>query len=391
LGIGRWNEVEVWPIKWLRSSKNIKILGIDFYPTIAETLQKTYEKIKNNVRGLLINAENRVLTIPQKILYFNTFVMPVMEYASKIFPLPIALTKYVQSFANTFIWRRKTEAIKITEVYNTYLDGGFNLINTKSKCNALFLSTLVNQLLQKNKNTTSHGIEYFIGIRVTFLKEVQPGPHQVNTNQIFTKAINLIRNLHKENPNTDWHTITTKQIYNILLTKLKTTPKIKLKNPLICYNNAFKNITNPFLSPTTREHVLFALHNILPTADRKQKCKQRADSNCHFCQQRETLAHLFECSTSIPAMKWLMRKLFLIDTNIKKNTINDLISLNFKLTPKKKNNSAIWLIGNFNLAIWKSRQKRNAKNITQEVTYTINRKIRLLRTRKNFKENFQIF
>ena len=114
---------------------------------------------------MLQNAEARILTIPQKIIYFNTFVMPVIEYASKVFPMPQYLTKYVQSVANTYIWRGKTEQLKVSEMHHTYQEGGFNLINTISKCHALFLTTPVRQFLQKKRtcHITFNAISHWNG------------------------------------------------------------------------------------------------------------------------------------------------------------------------------------------------------------------------------------
>ena len=60
------------------------------------------------------------------------------------------------------------------------------------------------------------------------MQKIKPGPHQAFLNPIFTKAITNLKTLHKTNPNIDWFSITTKQIYNVLTKKQKKTPKIIL-------------------------------------------------------------------------------------------------------------------------------------------------------------------
>ena len=62
--------------------------------------------------------------------------------------------------------------------------------------------------------------------------------------------------------------------------------------------------------------------------------------------------------------------------------------LNFKVNKKETHNTLVWLIAKFSLALWKSRMKKNARTITQYKIETINRKIRFIKMKKNYKEHF---
>jgi len=309
LGIGLWANLDRWPLTWLKCSPFIKILGVDFYPSLTDTTSQSYQKILRNVKGLLQIAECRCLTLPQRIVYFNTFVMPVVEFVAKVFPIPLSICKRIQSMGNTFIWRGKIEQVKIKEMHNTYEDGGFNLTNVTKKCEALFIRTLLQQFLTSRNICSNAALQFFIGIRLKLLKQIKRSPHQVTTNQIFMKAISKIKFLHKENPSTDWEIITTKAIYQLLIKKELISPKIIAKNPGYNFSLAFKNTKNKFISPTIKEHALLTIHNILTTQDRLQRCNYQNDGSCLFCQQRETISHLRSCRESTPAVKWLKRKI----------------------------------------------------------------------------------
>ena len=92
---------------------------------------------------------NRLLTVPQRIIYFNTYVYPICGFLANIFPLPASVTKQIQSFGNTFIWKGKHEQIAVNEIFSKYNQGGFNLINVKIKSKSFFLSNLIRNLNEK--------------------------------------------------------------------------------------------------------------------------------------------------------------------------------------------------------------------------------------------------
>lgn len=143
----------------------------------------------------------------------------------------------------------------------------------------------------------------------------------------------------------------TKEIYKLLIPKTLTRPKIITNNPLTCFKNSFYNTTNAFLSPVTKEHFLFSLHNILRTADTRDKC---------------TVADITSC---LPAV--ITRILTTINPDIKNIKMRDLMFLNFKLKDKKKHNTAVWLLAYFGLALWEA---RTSKEIIEEIIAVINYK-----------------
>ena len=283
------------------------------------------------------------------------------------------------------------EQLKTTEIYNTYTDGGLNLVDVKTRCIAHFIAPLIKQFLRTKESNVSDALQYFIGTRLTFIPKLKPGPHQDSINPIFNKAIMWLKDLKIISPSLDWNNVSTKSVYDVLISKIKTRLKVKIRNPLIYFKNSFKNVTNPFLSPTAKEHTLFPLHNILPTADRRQRCRRQKNNSCYFCHRRETVPHIFGCKKSTPALKWFLRRLTLIDNECSNLKINEIMLLNFMLNEKKKQNTPIWLTVNFSLALWKARLKQNKTTITKEVTTNLKRKIRLLKHNQMYKENLQFF
>ena len=87
------------------------------------------------------------------------------------------------------------------------------------------------------------------------------------------------------------------------------------------------------MDPIDKEHIFFQLHDIQQSRDLK-KCKQISSGNCDYCGQEETLAHIYACYTSQPVMKWLIRQLKKIDTDLAEITIGKILTLNFNLTDK---------------------------------------------------------
>ena len=206
--------------------------------------------------------------------------------------------------------------------------------------------------------------------------------------QIFNNSIQELKDLHKNNPGLDWSLITQKILYEAFIQPISQKPKIQTKYPAFNFQNSFKNSTNTNLKANTKEHMILTLHNILPTNDRLKNCNYSNNGCCFFCQQRETISHVFECNTSTPAVKWVLRKMFFIQPSTQTTVIRDIFLLNFVLSDTKKQNSAVWLISNFSLALWKARKKKDPSRIIGETVETLKMKFRRLKLNPIYEEKF---
>jgi hypothetical protein len=148
-------------------------------------------------------------------------------------------------------------------------------------------------------------------------------------------------------------------IYCILINKPPNSKDIPMK-PKIFTDNIIPNpkvslsyLSSPILSPPTREHLFFTLHNLLLTRVRKKRLKIDTDDNCTHCKQApEDIQHIFLCPASQPAVNWMRRKIDGIAPELAKENHFSNFTLNFSIVDSNRKFSVIWLIANFINAIW---------------------------------------
>ena len=86
----------------------------------------------------------------------------LIEHAAKIIPFSPPTTNTIQSLGYTFIWRGKSERLAVSEMYNTYLEGGLNLTHLTSlthEANAPHYTSvpcLINTWKRKKQLLTMH-------------------------------------------------------------------------------------------------------------------------------------------------------------------------------------------------------------------------------------------
>lgn len=54
MGLGAWRGRNHWPIDWIASTDEIKLLGIHYSPTIQQTAERNWKRINNKISGILV-------------------------------------------------------------------------------------------------------------------------------------------------------------------------------------------------------------------------------------------------------------------------------------------------------------------------------------------------
>jgi hypothetical protein len=152
-------------------------------------------------------------------------------------------------------------------------------------------------------------------------------------------------------------TIKNKELYTELMIEKVQAPKVISKNPGTDFSLTFKAITNRILTPMQKEHIFYQIHNILPTKDRLIRCRQDIDPNCNQCGNPENLWHIFICPKTLPATKYVQRKIEKIYNYKFFPSVKEICLLQFPPNPKKSQREAIHVAANFTLTLWKTRKK----------------------------------
>lgn len=289
--LGVWTEEYQRPVTWINSVDSIKMLGIHWHQTISKTIDQNCITLVKKIKQSIQNTFNRLLTIQQKVIFFNSFIIPKLSHFAKILPIPKEHSEKIQQIGHNFIWRHQFERLAKNELYQPISEGGLNLVNAKVKFNSLFLKTILTNLTEIDTSENGKVIKYWIGLRLRHFFSVKPGPNCERPLLFLTDSVECIKKLGKQKMLTQ--ETATKEIYQILILEEQKTPKVIFKSLNINFKPGFKAITNEFLSPEIKEHIFLQIHNMLPTKDRLIKCKQDINPKCDQCDEPENLDHLF--------------------------------------------------------------------------------------------------
>lgn len=96
LQLGAWKMESKEQETWIKSTDSLKMLGITWFPDIKTTITQNCTLPLEKIKKSLHNTFNRLLTIQQKVIFFNTFISPKFFHLAKILPIPKEYTENIQ-------------------------------------------------------------------------------------------------------------------------------------------------------------------------------------------------------------------------------------------------------------------------------------------------------
>lgn len=200
-----------------------------------------------------------------------------------------------------FLWNNQPEAIKRKSLFNGYQNGGFNVVDIKSKIESFRIMQLL-QLIKGSKAKWKYLAVYWLGL---YLRKYVSSfasltiPHSESMPIYYQLALSSFRLFEKLVPNfMSCQTVTTTFIYyNIVDTRVKP-PRVVSVHPTIMFSQIWPWVQCKFVDPRYRDLAWRIAHQILPTQSMLYKYNISKNSKCYLCKQRiETLCRLFyECS-----------------------------------------------------------------------------------------------
>ena len=167
LGLGSWKDRERWPLPWLVSVPQMKILGFIFHPIYKTMLEINWEEQYKKFDNTLFSWSTRVLdSIFQKAQVLATFALSRIWYRAQVLPLPVTWALKFESAISSFLWKGYpfNHLISLESVCQPLLNGGLGLPFLRSKCDALLLKQMVRMIISR-RNCYSH-ICFWMGYRL---------------------------------------------------------------------------------------------------------------------------------------------------------------------------------------------------------------------------------
>lgn len=301
--------------------QSIKILGIEFFTNITETINKNYDRILSNVKNTLSIHCTRKLNLFERSWLLNAFILSKFWYVAQIFPPFKKHINSINSAVGKFLWNG---FIFKTDRNQLYLDnnmGGIGLVNPEWKMKALFIRNII-------KETGSNSEEYLLSYRKLF--------------QLPSFFRNWVANSReiKINPHLD----STYNIYRFFLSETQIVPKVKIDAPHVEWSIVWKNLSTNFISSNDKAKLFAYINNIIPNKEKlvAYNIGRVTDSFCDFCNNADSNGHrVSECPQARIISNWT-KSVISRSCKLEMEHLEDILTYEIDEN-KKSDNAALFL------------------------------------------------
>lgn len=345
LGLGGWEGRTRWPIPWIETRPFMKILGLEFYPKLEDTINRNWTEIMRKITGQLTKNANRQLTLHQRNDFIKNFILPQALHVAKILPCPEKTAEKIKRNMQKFIWYGKAERPPPGMQIAPEKEGGLAFIHPGQFFKATLTKTIID-ILEEDGGLEKELLAYWTQLHIkdaTRLTRTN-APRSFYLPNHLQEPVKKIKEWYEETKEKISPKISTKELYLRWAKRNQTKGKLETRNPnLICWARAWKNHRK--MAPPEKEILFMINHDILPNRVRLKRMKMTSNSRCQYClNNKETNLHLF---VTCPKKREAIRNF--------KTQINQPAAKAFRgdISGEKE----VSLTGKFLMKIWKARKK----------------------------------
>jgi hypothetical protein len=363
LALGSWIGRTHWPLQWLASSPTLPLLGINFSPSIVETVERLWNSAFGKFVGNLIENSPRRFTVHQKVNYVKTQALSKTIYLAQVLPCPENISIKILQHISIFIWSGKLEKPQKSVLYRPIPQGGLSLPNIKMFYQALFLKPLYNTLVGPESPERSL-LRFWTAFPLRKHLDIYQGnktPVAVIGRPFYIKEpVHQIQQLITANIVIPNQRMVHRQVYNHWISGISGPGKVEDLYPRLDWNFIWKNTAA--LPNNIREIMFFFNQRILPTRDRCHRIDKKTNDKCTFCQQvPETDEHLFlDCPSRQDTRSWLERTLRTLGCRT-----TPMEFIRGHLGPTRNPKTSFALVAAYIYATWKERKNQRTPTQTE--------------------------
>ena len=274
-------------------NERIKILGIEIGKSMVKA---NWESRLPSIKGKLLKWKDRELTMTGKVLVIKAEIYASLTYLAATLPVPREFLTQLRRAVFQFLWGSQQERVKREIMYRPDEKGGKSVPELGTKLEALFLTPILNSVLQdKDTSLWAFFAKFWAGQTISSrLGKRLPlnTPHAESRPELYEKAITLCKAAFAGG--------TSINKVNRVMVEKNLSPQTNRLVPvgiLIGTECAqvWRNVNMRYLLNGHKDVAWSAVHNCLPTraflharrCSRSSKCPRL---NCHL---DENARHLF--------------------------------------------------------------------------------------------------
>lgn len=364
LGLGSWKDRPSWPIKWLKVTPTLKLLGIAFSTSIAETSARTWKTAHNELTGLLKNNYGRNFTLFQRTNFLKTAVLSKIVFIGQTLKCPGDVAKDLQTAMMTFLWSGKVLRPKAESTFRPVNCGGLGMINTQLFLKALFTRPILSGLTSQEDSPHRTLLRYWLSFPtrnyLPFYKTTPPPISYFTRPSYLSDIASDIKQLMENELMTIQGPKHHRIIYQNWLEEETVPGAIERDLPKLNWPVIWKGVSR--LPHVIRETFFMFNHKLLYTRERGHRLDPNKDKNCLKCLNVvENETHIMaECPSRKTLYDWLHKKLKQMDC---KGSLSLMVRGEFgKDVVHQK---ALSLVAAFVHLVWKERNQLRLPSIIE--------------------------
>ena len=247
------------------------------------------------------------------------------------------------------------------------LKGGIELVSMTTKVKAFRIKHVLDLIFDKKRAEWKALARYWLGIRLKAMDDVKQyidwrGPFAETPNHFYQKCFELFKQFMKlykqlRNP-IELCQLTTKYIYDTLLSTQRVIPNVEQHNPLIKFNIIYKSFTTIKLQSHDLNFAYQVIHRAINVRSKLKKFHIITDDTCPLCHQTsETIEHLFVHCPRIQLAKHYLETILSTTIPIVITALNSLQCIYPPGITKHQQTLIYSFIILFQNAIWKHRNE----------------------------------
>ena len=273
-------------LNWTTDSN--KIYGITF----GNNQNVNWVRVRNKMALSANLMSQRHLTFSDKSQLIQQSLASKVWYIGNAIYLPLKFGKSLDRIICKFLWGKKMEVVSRDTIKLPRDKGGLNIVDIETKIAAMRVKHILTAIDTDAK--WKFFTIYWIGLTLnTYYPNITDNrsPHSETIPIFYQQALRLFHRFKQLSA--DKVKPTTKNIYLLLKSSPIHKPKIEAKLPHLNFSSIWTNICIPSIDPTHHDVTWKIIHNVITTADFLHKLNITKNSTCVWCENIESITHLF--------------------------------------------------------------------------------------------------
>jgi hypothetical protein len=347
LAIGPWDTTS--KIMEINYVSEMKILGLVFTATTAESSVKTWTEVTNRVRAIAREAYPREMCTAQRVQYAHTYVLSTIWHTAQILPSTANAIRQITTAVTWFVWQGRIFKFPTTTLYKTPAEGGLGLIDINTKCTVLLITRMRIQSEQNGSLTA----DWLTRWMLTGSPANPPNLNGIPARLRYIRTYALERAYIPPTMKSQKSRNRKREVYNTLrriATAGVAPPVVRIMriHPTTQGETVWRNINNTWLEERVKSKWYIVAHDLLPTNERLYKIRLTATEACKLCGKTDTLKHRTTgCGDKAKIWQWTRNRIAWIIRTDPKWIVEDWLSKpDFTFWPPQRHRAVAWMLAN---------------------------------------------